>query len=111
MLGTPMQQAAQGHRHHLPAGEPPALAHLLQNIMFPLEIMRENLADYRERVQELIASVQLDGFENHFPRELSGGMQQRASIVARPVLRSRRSSSWTSPSARWTPTPATRWTR
>ncbi len=54
---------------------------LIQNILFPLEIMRENLADYRERVQQLIASVQLDGFENHFPRELSGGMQQRASIA------------------------------
>ena len=54
---------------------------LIQNILFPLEIMRENLADYRERVQQLIASVQLEGFENHFPRELSGGMQQRASIA------------------------------
>ena len=54
---------------------------LNQNIMFPLEIMREDLSRYRERVKELITSVQLDGFENHFPRELSGGMQQRASIV------------------------------
>jgi NitT/TauT family transport system ATP-binding protein len=54
---------------------------LIQNIMFPLEIMREKLDDYRGRVQELIDSVQLTGFENHFPRELSGGMQQRASIV------------------------------
>jgi len=54
---------------------------LIQNILFPLEIMRENLSDYRERVKQLIASVQLEGFEDHFPRELSGGMQQRASIV------------------------------
>jgi NitT/TauT family transport system ATP-binding protein len=54
---------------------------LMQNILFPLEIMRENLADYRERVRQLIASVQLEGFEGHFPRELSGGMQQRASIA------------------------------
>ncbi len=54
---------------------------LIQNIRFPLEIMKENLADYAERIQELINSVQLNGFENHYPRELSGGMQQRASIV------------------------------
>jgi NitT/TauT family transport system ATP-binding protein len=54
---------------------------LIQNITFPLEIMREDLSRYKERVKQLIASVQLDGFENHFPRELSGGMQQRASIV------------------------------
>jgi len=54
---------------------------LIQNIMFPLEIMREKLDEYRGTVQELIDSVQLTGFENHFPRELSGGMQQRASIV------------------------------
>ena len=54
---------------------------LLQNILFPLEIMKEDLSKYRDRVRELIASVQLDGFESHFPRELSGGMQQRASIV------------------------------
>jgi NitT/TauT family transport system ATP-binding protein len=54
---------------------------LMQNIIFPLEIMKENIAEHRERVQSLIRSVQLDGFENHYPRELSGGMQQRASIV------------------------------
>jgi NitT/TauT family transport system ATP-binding protein len=54
---------------------------LIQNITFPLEIMREDLSQYKERVKQLIASVELDGFENHFPRELSGGMQQRASIV------------------------------
>jgi NitT/TauT family transport system ATP-binding protein len=54
---------------------------LIQNILFPLEIMKEDLAAGRARVQELIDSVQLSGFENHYPRELSGGMQQRASIA------------------------------
>jgi NitT/TauT family transport system ATP-binding protein len=54
---------------------------LIQNIYFPLEIMREDLKDYEQRVKELIDSVDLSGFENHYPRELSGGMQQRASIV------------------------------
>jgi NitT/TauT family transport system ATP-binding protein len=54
---------------------------LYQNITFPLEIMKENLRKYQDRVRELTESVGLSGFENHFPRELSGGMQQRASIV------------------------------
>ena len=54
---------------------------LMGNITFPLEVMKENLKDYEERIQELIESVELAGFENHYPRELSGGMQQRASIV------------------------------
>jgi len=54
---------------------------LIQNIKFPLEIMKEDLKGYEQRLQELIDSVELSGFEGHYPRELSGGMQQRASIV------------------------------
>jgi NitT/TauT family transport system ATP-binding protein len=54
---------------------------LIQNINFPLEVMKENVDGYKERIQDLIDSVELTGFEHHFPRELSGGMQQRASIV------------------------------
>jgi NitT/TauT family transport system ATP-binding protein len=54
---------------------------LEQNILFPLEIMHEDIGAHRERVKKLLADVQLDGFEKHYPRELSGGMQQRASIV------------------------------
>ncbi len=54
---------------------------LVQNIQFPLEIMKKNIKEFGERIQELIDSVELTGFEKHFPRELSGGMQQRASIV------------------------------
>jgi len=54
---------------------------LVDNIYFPLEIMREKLDDYKEHVEGLIKSVGLDGFEKSYPKELSGGMQQRASIV------------------------------
>jgi NitT/TauT family transport system ATP-binding protein len=54
---------------------------LMQNITFPLEIMKENVKDFEERINDLIAIVELSGFEKHYPRELSGGMQQRASIV------------------------------
>jgi NitT/TauT family transport system ATP-binding protein len=81
MLGTPMQRPRKDIGIIFQQANLLPWRTLLQNIMFPLEIMRENLANYRKRVKQLIASVQLDGFENHFPRELSGGMQQRASIV------------------------------
>lgn len=54
---------------------------LNQNINFPLEIMGEDIKAYKDRIQELLDNVGLSGFEEHFPRELSGGMQQRASIV------------------------------
>ena len=54
---------------------------LLQNIRFPFEIMGENPDDYADRIEDLLALTALQGFEHHHPRELSGGMQQRASIV------------------------------
>ncbi len=52
---------------------------LRQNIRFPFEIMRTKPDE--ARIQELLHATGLGGFEDHYPRELSGGMQQRASIV------------------------------
>jgi NitT/TauT family transport system ATP-binding protein len=49
------------------------------NINLPFEIKR--IRPDRERIRQLLDRVGLTGFENKFPRELSGGMQQRASIV------------------------------
>jgi NitT/TauT family transport system ATP-binding protein len=54
---------------------------LTQNIHFPFEIMREDPKKAQTRIDELIKLTNLTGFERHFPGELSGGMQQRASIV------------------------------
>jgi NitT/TauT family transport system ATP-binding protein len=54
---------------------------LEQNIRFPFEIKKLDIKPYRERIRGLIDEVGLSGFEKKFPRELSGGMQQRASIV------------------------------
>lgn len=54
---------------------------LKQNIHFPFEIMGLKVSDHQDRIDELIRLTSLTGFENHNPRELSGGMQQRASIV------------------------------
>lgn len=54
---------------------------LMKNIHFPLEIMREDVGQYQDRIEELLELADLKGFERHYPGELSGGMQQRASIV------------------------------
>ena len=54
---------------------------LMQNILFPFEIKRLDPKPYQARIQHLLDVTGLSGFENKFPRELSGGMQQRASIV------------------------------
>ena len=55
-------------------------ATVLDNILFPLRMMERIAPDSRDRAMDLIRLVGLDGFENRYPRELSGGMQQRAAI-------------------------------
>ena len=52
---------------------------LAGNIALPFELKRKPVD--RERIDALLKRVDLWGFESKFPRELSGGMQQRASIV------------------------------
>lgn len=52
---------------------------LLQNIHFPYEIKRK--PPDASKIRSLLDSVGLSGFEGRFPRELSGGMQQRAALV------------------------------
>jgi NitT/TauT family transport system ATP-binding protein len=54
---------------------------LLRNIELPFEIKGISPASRRPGVDALLRRVGLAGFENKYPRELSGGMQQRASIV------------------------------
>nr|WP_238936767.1 ABC transporter ATP-binding protein [Sulfitobacter mediterraneus] len=51
------------------------------NIRLPLEIMGVPRAEQAERVQRVLELVELAGFEKKFPWQLSGGMQQRASIA------------------------------
>ena len=51
------------------------------NIKLPLEIMGYPKAEIKERIQKVIELVELKGFEKKFPWQLSGGMQQRASIA------------------------------
>lgn len=51
------------------------------NIRLPLEIMGYPKADQAKRVAHVLEMVDLAGFENKYPWQLSGGMQQRASIA------------------------------
>jgi len=51
------------------------------NIRLPLEIMGYGKAEQAERVDRVLELVDLAGFEKKFPWQLSGGMQQRASIA------------------------------
>ncbi len=51
------------------------------NIRLPLEIMGYSKADRNARVAQVLELVELTGFDKKFPWQLSGGMQQRASIA------------------------------
>jgi NitT/TauT family transport system ATP-binding protein len=51
------------------------------NIKLPLEIMGFSKAEQDERVARVLDLVELSGFGKKFPWQLSGGMQQRASIA------------------------------
>jgi NitT/TauT family transport system ATP-binding protein len=60
---------------------------VLQNVMLPLEVvephrhrLRSEYAAYETQARELLGLVGLGGFEDKYPWQLSGGMQQRASL-------------------------------
>ena len=53
---------------------------VLDNVLLPAEILRLDGVQSRARAMTLLKSVGLAGFEKRYPRELSGGMQQRVSI-------------------------------
>ncbi|RBO53399.1 ABC transporter ATP-binding protein [Rhodovulum sp. BSW8] len=54
---------------------------IARNIRLPLEIMGYPKAEQAARVQKVLELVDLAGFGNKYPWQLSGGMQQRASIA------------------------------
>jgi NitT/TauT family transport system ATP-binding protein len=61
----------------------------LGNVMLQVEARRLDQRIYLPRARELLASVGLDGFEDKYPFELSGGMRQRVSICRALVHRPR----------------------
>jgi NitT/TauT family transport system ATP-binding protein len=70
---------------------------VVDNVLLPLEIVephrrrfRQHKQEYREQARAILATVGLDGFGERYPWELSGGMQQRASLcralIHQPML-------------------------
>jgi len=53
----------------------------LKNVLLPMEILGLEWGKYIEKARDLLKLVGLEGFEKRYPRELSGGMQQRVSIA------------------------------
>ena len=53
---------------------------VLQNVLVPIEIQGLSLKEYEPRARAYLKLVGLEGFENKYPNELSGGMQQRVGI-------------------------------
>ena len=52
-----------------------------QNMTFALEIQKMGKEEMRGRVKEALAEVQMEGYEDRYPREMSGGQQQRIALA------------------------------
>ena len=52
-----------------------------KNITFALEIRKMPKEEMNKRVKEALAEVQMEGFEDRYPREMSGGQQQRIALA------------------------------
>lgn len=52
-----------------------------ENVLIPVDVQGRGRAAYRKAADDLIALVGLSEFADHYPRELSGGMQQRVGIA------------------------------
>lgn len=77
--GEARQARAYGYVFQAPALYP--WRTIEKNIALPLEIMSYPADDRKKRIAEALDLVSLSGFEKKFPWQLSGGMQQRASIA------------------------------
>jgi NitT/TauT family transport system ATP-binding protein len=54
---------------------------VIDNVAFPLEVAGMSKAQRYEKARHFISMVGLDGFQNRYPSELSGGMRQRVSLA------------------------------
>ena len=54
---------------------------IIDNVTLGLEVQGMGRAEARARVRPLFATFGLDGFEHHYPAQLSGGMRQRAALM------------------------------
>lgn len=54
---------------------------VIRNVQLPLELRGYDRSERDRRAREMLSLVELNGFERHYPWQLSGGMQQRAAIA------------------------------
>jgi NitT/TauT family transport system ATP-binding protein len=73
------QRRAYGYVFQAPALYP--WRTIERNVALPLEIMGIGKAEQQQRIRRTLELVNLTGFEKKYPWQLSGGMQQRASIA------------------------------
>jgi NitT/TauT family transport system ATP-binding protein len=59
---------------------------VLKNVVYGLECHKVGAREARERAMYFIDMVGLSGFEQHYPHELSGGMQQRVNLARALVM-------------------------
>jgi ABC-type Fe3+/spermidine/putrescine transport system ATPase subunit len=59
---------------------------VFQNLAFGLQIKKLSKSTVRQKVERALVLVQLEGFENRYPRQLSGGQQQRVALSRALVL-------------------------
>jgi len=53
---------------------------VLKNVLFPMELRHETGPKVRQRAMDILKLVGLQGFEDSYPSQLSGGMQQRVAL-------------------------------
>jgi NitT/TauT family transport system ATP-binding protein len=59
---------------------------IINNVILPMELMAVDKHEAHERAQAMFNVVGLNGFEKSYPRQLSGGMRQRAAIARAMVM-------------------------
>ncbi|HEY6758118.1 MAG TPA: ABC transporter ATP-binding protein [Baekduia sp.] len=62
---------------------------IIKNVLMPLELAGLPKAEREARAMEYLELVGLAGFRDHYPRELSGGMQQRVGLARALAVRPR----------------------
>ena len=89
VLGRPVQNA--GPDRGLVDQKYSLLPHLnvIENVAFGLKLRGVARKERRERAREWVKKVGLDGCDDKYPSELSGGMQQRVAIAATLILEPR----------------------
>jgi NitT/TauT family transport system ATP-binding protein len=53
----------------------------VQNVLLPIDVRHQKRSDHRDRAKQLLDLVGLGAFTDRYPRELSGGMQQRVALA------------------------------